>query len=358
MTHRAPAHHLLTMAQTLGGGGVERAMLRLARAWIAGGRRVTLVLGSREGPLVGELPEGIDVIELHDSRQRALLHALPMVARGAAPDAIFCPGNHYSGVAAWTRLRLGRGCPPIVGKVSNALVRHDMRPSLAAAYRGWLRTHPAFLDAVVAMTPAMRDEAVAAMRIDTARVYVIPNPPAQPLVGAPPLALPSGRFLLGVGRLAPQKRWDRLIAALPRLADPTIPLVLLGEGSERAALAAQMAAFGVADRVHMPGHVADPLSAIARAALVVLTSDYEGVPGVLREAAALGTPVVSTDSSVAVREIVAPERGTIVPVDDPQALVAAIDAWLTPGRARPSPMPAVGDPAADYLALFDALASR
>ena len=358
MTQRHTAHHLLTMAQTLDGGGVERAMLRLAGAWIESGRRVTLVLGARKGPLVVELLEGIEIVELRDPRHRALLRALPMAVRRAAPDAIFCPGNHYSGVAAWTRLRLGRECPPIVGKVSNALVRRDMRPSLAAAYRGWLRTHPAFLDAVVAMTPAMRDEAIAAMRIEPARVHVIPNPCTQAIADATPLALPDGRFLLGVGRLATQKRWDRLIAALPRLADAAIPLVLLGEGSERAALAAQVAALGLAHRVHMPGHAADPLPAIARAALVVLTSDYEGVPGVLREATALGTPVVSTDSSVAVREIVAAERGTIVPVDDSAALVAAIDAWLTPGRTRPSPMPAVGDPAADYLALFDALASR
>ena len=48
MPHRndPTAKHFLGFAQTLRGGGVERAMLRLARAWVAKGRRVTLVLGT------------------------------------------------------------------------------------------------------------------------------------------------------------------------------------------------------------------------------------------------------------------------------------------------------------------------
>ena len=40
------ARHILTYAQTLRGGGVERAMLRMAAGWLGEGRRVTLVLGS------------------------------------------------------------------------------------------------------------------------------------------------------------------------------------------------------------------------------------------------------------------------------------------------------------------------
>jgi glycosyltransferase involved in cell wall biosynthesis len=140
------------------------------------------------------------------------------------------------------------------------------------------------------------------------------------------------------------------------LADPSIRLLILGEGSARAALEAQVALLGLGARVRLAGHAADPIPALAGAALAVLTSDYEGVPGVLREALAVGTPVVSTDSSVAVREIVAsPALGSVVPRGDPAALVAAIDHWLSPGAVRPAPLVEGGDPIADYLALFDRL---
>ena len=350
-----PAEHILTLAQTLAGGGVERAMLRLVTGWLARGRRVTLLLGSRDGPLAEELPPGLDVIALGDARYAALFRAAPGVIRDARPDVIFCPGNHYTSIAAWTRLRLGKGCPPIVGKVSNALVRRDMGRPMRAAYAAWLRIHPRFLDEVVAMTPAMANEAQAAMHLPPARLRVIANPASSTRRDAPSIALPGGRYILGVGRLAAQKRWERLIAALPKLADPAVKLMILGDGDERAALEAQAAALGLAHRVLLPGYAADPLPAVAAATVVALTSDFEGVPGVLREAASVGTPVVTTESSVAVREIVG-AGGSVVPVGDEAALVAALDLWLAPGAVRPQPRADAGDPIGDYLALFDALA--
>ncbi len=52
------ATHILTYAQDLAGGGVERAQLRLARGWLAAGRRVTLAIGDASGPLASEIPRG------------------------------------------------------------------------------------------------------------------------------------------------------------------------------------------------------------------------------------------------------------------------------------------------------------
>ncbi|MCW3837199.1 glycosyltransferase [Sphingomonas canadensis] len=353
------SQHILCFAQTLRGGGVERAMLALARQWCAAGRRVTLLIGDGGGPLAAEVPAAADARMLGDGRYGALPGAIAAAVRADAPDMIFCPGNHYTGAAALARLRLGRGCPPIVAKISNALVRPEMGAIAAWGYRRWLRAHPRFLAHVVAMSPAMAAEAVAELRIAAERVSVIANPPPRPPADAPPVPLPPGRFLLGVGRLEPQKRWDRLIDAMARIADPQVSLLILGEGGARAALEAQVARLGLAARVRMPGYAADPGPALARAEAAVLTSDFEGVPGVLREALALGTPVVATEASVAVREIVdTPDKGEVVPRGDADALLAALERRLAPGAARPEPVAAPGDPAADYLALFDRIAAQ
>ncbi|MEG3163915.1 glycosyltransferase [Sphingomonas sp. PB2P19] len=342
------ADHILSYAEDLRGGGVERAQLRLIRAWIAAGRHVTLLLGSDAGPLAAELPPGVAVVTGMTWR------TLPGMVRDAAPDIIFCPGNHYTGLAAWTRLRLGAACPPIVGKMSNAPVRGDHGRAMRRVHAAWLATHGLFLDHLVAMTPNTAAQAAAALRM-TGRVSVIPNPPAAAIAGSAQPALPD-RYILGVGRLEPQKRWDRLIAAMPALAAP-IPLVILGEGTARSALTAHVAALGLGDRVHLLGHVADPFPAMAGAAVLALTSDFEGVPGVLREALSVGTPVVSTASSRAVAEIVEDAAlGTIVPLEDRRALVAALDHWLVTPRPVPVPQPGA-DSAASYLALFDRLVS-
>ncbi len=92
------AAHILTYAQALGPGGVERAQLRLARGWSTAGRRVTLVVGEAIGPLAGEVPDGVELVALGSRRMRALL-GLPSVVRRLRPDILFCPGNHYTGRA-------------------------------------------------------------------------------------------------------------------------------------------------------------------------------------------------------------------------------------------------------------------
>ena len=50
-TYSETARHILSYAQTMQGGGVERALLRMTEGWLRAGRRVTLVLGSGAGPL-------------------------------------------------------------------------------------------------------------------------------------------------------------------------------------------------------------------------------------------------------------------------------------------------------------------
>ncbi|WP_375398572.1 glycosyltransferase [uncultured Sphingomonas sp.] len=346
------ALHIVSMAQTLDGGGSERAMLRLASDWIGAGQRVTLVVGDGGGPLARELPAGADVRILGDRRLRALCR-LPDIARRVDADIVFCPGNHYTGIAAWTRLRLSRDVP-IVGKASNAMIRDDQSALVRWGYRRWLAMHPLFLDHVVALTPALADEVIATMGLAGDRVTVIPNSPVRRTEGGvSEVALPEQPFVLGVGRLTAQKRWDRLIAAMPALGD--VPLLILGEGPLRPALAAQARMLGV--DLRLPGYVGDPGPALAAAAVTALTSDYEGSPGVLREALAVGTPVVATRSSGAIDEIIAsPAYGSVVPGADGAMLIATLRHWLDPATPRPVPVPEPGgDSAIRYLQLFDTL---
>ncbi len=347
-----PADHILTYALAMR-GGVEAALGRMLQGWLDQGRRVTLVLGDDDGQFQGGVPHGVDMVTLGHQRYGGLCTALPGLIEQARPDVIFCPGNHYTAMAAWTRLRLAGACPPIVAKMSNAVDRGDQAGWMAWGQRQWLAGHRHFLDALVAMTPATAREAQGATGLSVA---VIPNPPSV-LPGfasnRPPV---PGRRILGVGRLEPQKRWDRLITAMTHLPED-IGLTILGEGSLRPALTAQIEILGLSHRVSLPGHSADAPGAMAAAPVVALASDYEGVPGVLREALAVGTPVVTTDSSPAVYEIVTdPTLGTIVPRQDVHALAAALRHWLDPVAPRPDPVPQPGQDSAErYLALFDSI---
>ncbi|HET7598304.1 MAG TPA: glycosyltransferase, partial [Burkholderiales bacterium] len=102
-------------------------------------------------------------------------------------------------------------------------------------------------------------------------------------------------------------------------------LVILGEGKGRAQLEALTAALGIAGDVSLPGFVANPYAYMARAAVFVLSSVYEGLPTVLIEALACGCPVVSTDCPSGPREILQGGRyGRLVAIGDDRALARAI----------------------------------
>ena len=110
-------------------------------------------------------------------------------------------------------------------------------------------------------------------------------------------AAPRAAF---VGRLAPEKGLDTLIDAWPavRAAHPAARLILIGEGPERPALEARVAALGLAlgpgQAVELPGAAADATAALRDADLFVLPSREEGMSIALLEAMALGIPLVAS----------------------------------------------------------------
>ena len=135
--------------------------------------------------------------------------------------------------------------------------------------------------------------------------------------GGPPV-------ILSAGRLEPQKDFPTLIDAFRRVrATRPCRLVILGEGPLRPELEARIASLGLNDCVSLPGWVENPFAFMARAALFVLSSAYEGFGIVLVEALACGCPAVSTDCRAGPSEILE-DPALLAPVGDPDALAQAM----------------------------------
>ena len=132
----------------------------------------------------------------------------------------------------------------------------------------------------------------------------------------------------------------RAVKNLPRLvrAFAAMPqqwqLVIVGEGPERAAIAAEAARLGLAQRVHLPGFVPDPAKVMGLFDLFALSSDSEQFPISVVEAMATGLAVVSPAVGD-VAAMVAPEnRDWIAGAGDDAGLVAALSKAAADPAAR------------------------
>lgn len=129
-----------------------------------------------------------------------------------------------------------------------------------------------------------------------------------------------------VGTLAglrPVKNLPRLVRVFANLPDHW-QLVILGEGHEREKIREEAIATGLAHRVHMPGHIADPAKAIGLFDIFALSSDSEQFPLSVVEAMAAGLPVAAPDIGD-IADIVAEENHPfITPSGDETAQARAI----------------------------------
>jgi glycosyltransferase involved in cell wall biosynthesis len=132
-------------------------------------------------------------------------------------------------------------------------------------------------------------------------------------------------LLVYAGRLVPIKRVDRAIRAVARARQDGVParLAIVGDGPLRRELTDLAATMRTGDCVRFLGYREQLQGAIAAADVAILTSDNEGTPVFLIEAAAGATPAVATAVG-GVPDVVTAETGRLVKRDDEPGLVRAI----------------------------------
>jgi glycosyltransferase involved in cell wall biosynthesis len=351
-------------------------MLHLAGAFHAAGHPVDLVLCRAEGPYMSEVPPGVRIVELH--RQSGLSARLQIarldpdgMAALARPVLFPCrpaPVQPYlSSLARY--LATERPAALLAGKTPTNLLalwasrlsgadtrivisEHTQLSQSITLSRKWrwrhiapvvARTYPEAA-AIVAVSNGVADDLATTAGLPRDGISTIYNPVVTPSLAvqasepAPHPWLEDGGapVIVAAGRLTPQKNFPLLMRAFARLRERhPARLLLLGEGPERARLESLASTLGISGDVALPGFIGNPYAAFSRAALFVMSSDYEGLGNVLIEALACGCPVVSTDCPSGPSEILENGRyGELVPVNDSETLAAAMLRTLEAPLAR------------------------
>jgi poly(glycerol-phosphate) alpha-glucosyltransferase len=216
---------------------------------------------------------------------------------------------------------------------------------VGAMWGRWLAAMPAF-DAVLWPTAWQRAEVEARFGAHPASA-VVPSP-VDPVERVVPASVRDPRRVVMLGRLAAQKRVDRAIRAWPRVraAVPDARLEIYGDGPLASELLALIDELGLGASVTLHGHTDDRAAVLDSAALMLVSTAFEGQGLSIAEALVRGLPVVSFDVRYGPRDLIA-AGGILVPPGDVDALADAVvrvlvdyahraalsDAAVTAGRA-------------------------
>ncbi len=407
--------HIGFMLTSLNGGGAERNILHLARSLIACGHRADLVIPRFAGDYRAAIPGGMHVRRaripgtdrklLREVRRSGIeveamtvnpigvarswlvlgrrypripvirgrgmryiypyAHVLSRYVCEERPDVLVSalPGANVAAVCA-TELT-GRAVPVAV------TVRNNVTANYAPEWLTAARTLYPLADAVVAVSRGVGDSVRRSLGVDAGRVQTIYNGVpadrirrlAQEEITHPWFADGEPPVILSVGREAPQKDHPTLVEAFGLTRrEVDARLVILGKlsPSYRATLLSLARGHGVDEDIGFVDFDENPYKYMKRAGLLALSSRWEGLPSVVLEALACGTPVVSTDTPYGPREILG-QWGDLPAMGDAPALAQELVKTL---RGEHPPEKALRARAADfspekaadaYVALFEKL---
>jgi len=327
--------HIAIFIRYLPMGGIQKIAVRLANEFAKRGHTVDLVLAKGKGALVDEVHHEVRVVALNKSRVWLALPALWKYLLRRRPQALLSLGFSANVLSSILNMLVPYELGVFISVRSNMsrFAQNDQ-----VWYSRWvpsiIQSAYPLADKIITVSEGVLDDLSSISPRAARRGCVIYNPvfnsemlqEAEEPVSHPWLKQDAPPVILGVGRLTPQKNFDLLLRAFKRVhRERGARLIILGDGNQREKLGEQIEALDLADHVDLHGFVDNPYPFMKRASLLVLSSDYEGLPSVPIQALACGCPVVATDCPSGPREILEDgEWGRLVPVGDEEALAEAI----------------------------------
>lgn len=229
--------------------------------------------------------------------------------------------------------------PDLAGKLANrlrlvALVHHPLADETGLAPSDVERLEVSERRAlglarqVICTSHTTAERLIAGFGVEPASLTVaVPGTDRQPR--AP--GSPDTPVILSLAAVVRRKGHDVLIQALAKMVDRPWTCRIVGpldrDPEWAAYLKAQTDRLGLSDQILFVGPVSSPENELQAADIFALPSRYEGYGMAFAEALAHGLPIVACRAG-AVPEVVPPEAGILAPVDDPDALAAALAALL------------------------------
>ncbi|MDY7219414.1 glycosyltransferase [Denitrificimonas sp. JX-1] len=311
-------------------GGAEKMRLVLAKE-LAKTNQVEFLLLSKKGGLLNLVPEEIPVKTLNVIKFRNVFSLLISYIRKEEPDILLAAMWPLTVIASLATFLSFKKTICIVSEHGILSEQYSnkgifkffvFRASMAIAYRIAHKT--------VGVSKGVVEDIAYLSCISSKDIELIYNP-AQSCnefdFNCKDLGFAKDiPVIITVGRYTEVKNHFLLIEAFSLLRNKIkSKLYIVGDGELRDEYSELIKSLNLEQDVVLTGFVSDPTPYYVCADLFVLSSDSEGFGNVIVEAMSVGTPIVSTDCKSGPREILEDGKyGTLVPVDDPEALTQAM----------------------------------
>ena len=328
-----PAHHVSLLSGRL---DPTRYQTLLVHGDVGRGEESLEAVAEREGcsrRLVPSLGSAI-----HPVRDLRALGALIRIVRAFRPQIVHTHTAKAGMLGRLAAVLAGRPRPVIVHTYHGHVLEGYFGALGSRLYRTLERALGAVSDRLIGVSEATVDDLVRLRVAPRSKFRVVPigldlapfltsGPADGAEIRAEAGTEPGEVLLTFVGRLVPIKRVDLALEALAgarRLGAP-VRLAIVGDGDLRAELERLAQSLELDGAARFLGYRKDMVGIAAAADIALLTSDNEGTPVSLIEAAAAGTPAVATEVG-GVREVVTPDSGLVVAPNDADGLAQAIAA--------------------------------
>lgn len=314
------------------GGGAERVFIDLAIGLHETDLNVELLVLSDEGPYKTGIPEELKVTVLGNGGVRKSFKPLIEIFKQKKLDVVISCLTHLNIVVAIAQ-RLSKKNIKLILTEHNHYTSEKSSMSFFSKniLRFLTKLTYKFADKIVCVSQGIKDDLENNIGITPSKLDVIYNPidiSRIQKLGLEEYSLSkSSPVFVGMGRLVPQKRFDRLIKAfaLVKKEISTASLIIIGSGTQEVDLQKQIRELKLEDSVILQPFTNNPFSIINQCDIFVLSSDFEGFGNVIVEALALGKKVVSTNCPSGPNEILEEGKyGHLVPTNSESQLAQAM----------------------------------
>ena len=326
---------ILFYTHALSGGGAERVWALLASSFAQHGHDVIFAVDSEARENAGFLDAGVRSVTLGPGHFAAL-RRLRALIKAEQPDVMLSAigvSNLKLFLAVASLGRLKRCILSIHGYFHSESQPLSQIGNLLAPLTSRL------CGATIAVSEGLRNHVIKRWHVSRSRTTRIYNPVIVTMRTPPPTSaelLLREPIILAVGRMVEYKSYPMLIDAFAQVTYPGARLMILGEGAQRPAIEACIAASGLADRIELLGYHPEPWVFYARARCFALSSRSEAFGNVVVEALANGLPVVATHCHGPEEIMQGYDVGTLVEIGNAAAMAKALDDVLeNPGDPAP-----------------------